>query len=101
MGRTCRISLARPDVLRVCDATTPNVSLSAQTHSASRPLTLGTHAAAPPMDPALVVCAPGTLPVKVEMNAPADVPFRFPPMNRTICGPDAAAGPVLSCTRRR
>src|ERR1700744_5608624 len=93
MGRISRISLARPEIPSVCEATTPNVSLSAQTHSATRPSTLGTHAAAPPSDPALVVTAPGSLAVNVEMNELADVPDSFPPMNRMIWGPDDPEDP--------
>src|SRR5262249_48635733 len=96
MGRTGRISPARADTLRVAEVSTPKVSLSAHRHSAGRPPVLGAQAASPPSGPALVVTAPGSRLVNVAMKLPADEPDRFPPINRMICGPDAAAVPPPS-----
>ncbi len=69
MARNCAASLV---ALIVGEATTPNVSLSAQVHSATLPGTLAwalTHAADPPSDPGLVSKAPLDCWVKLRDEA--------------------------------
>ena len=59
----------------VGEATTPNVSPSAQVHSATVPAELprvSTQAACPPRDPGLVAAAPLNWAVKLEMNPAGD-----------------------------
>ena len=73
--------------LSVGESTTPNVSLSAQAHSAGWPDTPGRQAAEPPSDPAEVVTASGELPMKLLMNEPDELPVRLPPMNKMIWVP--------------
>src|SRR5215469_9148654 len=89
-----RNSLPRAVALRVGDANRPNVSLSAHAHSAGWPAYPGTQAAWPPRTPGLVMDAPGSSPVKLEMNELAE-PDKLPPINKMNNGPDFAAGPVL------
>src|SRR5262249_37740805 len=73
-GRAVRSSFARSVTLSVGDAITPNVSLSAHTHSATPPGTRGRQAALPPSEPGSTRCAPADWPMKVSMNPPAEVP---------------------------
>src|SRR5689334_24462027 len=80
--RASRSSLARSVTLSVADATTPNVSLSAHTHSATPPEERGRQAALPPSEPGSTRFAPADLPVKLSMKPPSEVPVRLPPMNR-------------------
>src|SRR5215471_15699305 len=82
----------------VCEATTPNVSPSAHVHNATVPFVLFcafTHAALPPKVPALALFAPLNWLVKLVMNPLGEMPVRFPPMNRMICGGCVPETPVL------
>jgi hypothetical protein len=86
MVRSWTASLA---ALIVGDATSPNMSLSAQVHRATLPGTLAwafTHAADPPSGPGLVTKAPCDCWLKLAMKPLGETPDRFPPMNRIICG---------------
>jgi len=59
----------------VGEVKTPNVSPSAQVHSATVPAALpraSTQAACPPKDPGLVAAAPLNWAVKLEMNPAGD-----------------------------
>ena len=74
-GLIARICAASCDSPMVGEATTPNVSPSAQVHSATLPAALpraSTQAACPARDPGLVAAAPLNWAVKLEMNPAGD-----------------------------